>query len=53
MSNFRRAIGIRVKEVKEVFEGEVTSIAPVEAENSLQGYGKTISHVLISVKTTK
>jgi len=36
-----------------VFEGEVTSLAPVEAENSLQGYGKTISHVLISLKTTK
>jgi RuvB-like protein 1 (pontin 52) len=53
MSNFRRAIGLRVKEVKEVFEGEVTSLAPVEAENSLQGYGKTISHVLISLKTTK
>eukprot|EP00456_Euglypha_rotunda_P067682 TRINITY_DN58763_c0_g1_i1.p1 TRINITY_DN58763_c0_g1~~TRINITY_DN58763_c0_g1_i1.p1 ORF type:complete len:254 (-),score=20.27 TRINITY_DN58763_c0_g1_i1:84-845(-) len=53
MANFRRAIGLRVKEVKEVFEGEVTSLAPVEAENALAGYGKTISHVLISLKTTK
>eukprot|EP00808_Paulinella_micropora_P010303 g60333.t1 len=53
MSNFRRAIGLRVKEVKEVFEGEVTSLAPVEAESALAGYGKTISHVLVSLKTHK
>ncbi len=33
-----------MKEVKEVFEGELTSLTPVEAENALAGYGKTISH---------
>jgi len=53
MSNFRRAIGLRVKEVKEVFEGEVTALTAVEADNPLQGFGKTINQVQISLKTTK
>jgi RuvB-like protein 1 (pontin 52) len=51
--NFRRAIGLRVKETKEVYEGEVTQLAPEEMENPLGGYGKTISHVIIGLKTTK
>lgn len=53
MANFRRAIGLRIKETKEVFEGEVTSLTPVETENALAGYGKTITHVLIGLKTSK
>ena len=53
MENFRRAIGLRIKETKEVFEGEVTKLQAVEAENALAGYGKTISHVIIGLKTTK
>ena len=53
MENFRRAIGLRVKEVKEVFEGEVLEITPAETENPLGGYGKTISHVIIGLKTAK
>ena len=36
-----------------MFEGEVTTLQPVETENALQGYGKTISHVLIGLKTAK
>lgn len=51
--NFRRAIGLRIKELKEVYEGEVTSIQPEETENPLGGYGKTIAHVLIGLKTAK
>lgn len=53
MENFRRAIGIRIKESKEVYEGEVTEITPEETENPLGGYGRTISHVIIGLKTTK
>ncbi|EEB09174.1 AAA family ATPase Rvb1 [Schizosaccharomyces japonicus yFS275] len=53
MENFRRAIGLRVKETKEVYEGEVTELTPEEAENPLGGYGKTISHVLLGLKTFK
>lgn len=53
MENFRRAIGIRIKESKEVYEGEVTELNTEETENPLGGYGKTISHVIIGLKTTK
>lgn len=53
MENFRRAIGLRIKEVKEVYEGEVTELTPVETENAVAGYGKTITHVLIGLKTIK
>eukprot|EP00184_Porphyridium_aerugineum_P004137 CAMPEP_0184697012 /NCGR_PEP_ID=MMETSP0313-20130426/4138_1 /TAXON_ID=2792 /ORGANISM="Porphyridium aerugineum, Strain SAG 1380-2" /LENGTH=478 /DNA_ID=CAMNT_0027155773 /DNA_START=44 /DNA_END=1480 /DNA_ORIENTATION=- len=53
MENFRRAIGLRVKETKEVFEGEVTELSPEESPNPLGGYGKTISSVVITLKTTK
>jgi len=53
MENFRRAIGLRIKEVKEVYEGEVTELTPTETENPMGGYGKTVSHVVIGLKTTK
>jgi RuvB-like protein 1 (pontin 52) len=53
MENFRRAIGLRIKEVKEVYEGEVTEMTPTETENPLGGYGKTISHIVIGLKTAK
>ncbi|RCN26206.1 TIP49 protein [Ancylostoma caninum] len=78
MENFRRAIGLRVKEKKEVYEGEVTELTPVETLNPLGGFGgatmmliclrqllgkfqfvaapfpgKTISHVVVSLKTAK
>merc|ERR1712159_12010 len=53
LENFRRAIGLRIKETKEVYEGEVTELTPEEAENPLGGYGKTVAHVIIGLKTTK
>eukprot|EP00727_Mastigamoeba_balamuthi_P003507 m51a1_g13153 putative -like 1 (456) ;mRNA; r:23194-25393 len=53
MENFRRAIGLRIKEVKEVYEGEVTEITPEQTENPLGGYGKTIAHVVLGLKTVK
>jgi RuvB-like protein 1 len=46
-------IGLRIVEKKEVFEGELTELIPEEAENPLGGYGKTISRVKISLRTTK
>merc|ERR1712241_887302 len=51
--NFRRAIGLRIKETKEVYEGEVTELSPVETENPVGGYSKTVSHVVIGLKTAK
>jgi RuvB-like protein 1 (pontin 52) len=53
MENFRRAIGLRVRETKEVYEGEVTELTPEETENPLGGYGRTISHLLITLKAAK
>ncbi|EFA78912.1 AAA ATPase domain-containing protein [Heterostelium album PN500] len=53
MENFRRSIGLRVKETKEVYEGEVTEITPEETDNPLGGYGKTIASVVVGLKTTK
>lgn len=46
-------IGLRVKETKEVYEGEVLELTPEEAENPLGGYGKTISSVIIGLKSAK
>ncbi|KAI8618028.1 TIP49 C-terminus-domain-containing protein [Chytriomyces sp. MP71] len=53
MENFRRAIGLRIKEIKEVYEGEVTELTPEETENPLGGYAKAVSHVVIGLKTVK
>lgn len=52
MEYIRRAIGIRLKEVKEVYEGEVVELVPHETETA-SGYGKTISHVVLRLKTVK
>lgn len=53
MENFRRSIGLRIRETKEVYEGEVTELTPVESENPMGGYGKTICNVIIGLKTAK
>jgi len=52
--NFRRAIGLRIREKKEVYEGEVVELTPTETQAPLAGsYAKTISHVEVVLKTTK
>mmetsp|Transcript_4574 Transcript_4574/g.6088 ORF Transcript_4574/g.6088 Transcript_4574/m.6088 type:complete len:360 (-) Transcript_4574:57-1136(-) len=53
MEHFRRAIGLRIRESKEVYEGEVIELTVEETEDPLGGYGRTISHVVIGLKTTK
>ena len=53
MENFRRAIGLRIKENKEVWEGEVTEITPEETDDPNGGYGKTIASVTLGLKTSK
>lgn len=53
MENFRRAIGLRIRESKEVYEGEVIDLTVEETEDPLGGYGRTISHVVIGLKTSK
>lgn len=47
MENFRRAIGLRIKETKEVYEGEVTEMTPVETDSTAGGI-YTIKIVLIN-----
>eukprot|EP01062_Namystynia_karyoxenos_P066443 TRINITY_DN6035_c6_g1_i1.p1 TRINITY_DN6035_c6_g1~~TRINITY_DN6035_c6_g1_i1.p1 ORF type:complete len:490 (+),score=227.42 TRINITY_DN6035_c6_g1_i1:90-1472(+) len=53
MENFRRAIGLRIKEMKEVYEGEVTEVTPEEVENPLGGYGKSVAHVVVGLRSSK
>ena len=53
MENFRRSIGIRIKETKEVWEGEVVEITPEEVEDPHGGYGKVVQSVIVGLKTTK
>ncbi|KAG1674724.1 hypothetical protein FOA52_013559 [Chlamydomonas sp. UWO 241] len=59
MENFRRAIGLRIKENKEVYEGEVTELTPEYTEaagggaGAGAGYGKVVSHVIIGLKSVK
>ncbi|EPE36664.1 P-loop containing nucleoside triphosphate hydrolase [Glarea lozoyensis ATCC 20868] len=50
MENFRRAIGLRIRETKDVYEGEVTELTPEEAENPLGAYGRTINSLVIGMK---
>lgn len=53
MENFRRAIGLRIKENKEVYEGEVTELTPEFTESETQAYSKVVSHVILGLKTVK
>ena len=53
MEHFRRSIGLKIKETKEVYEGEVTLLSPIEMDSALLGCGKSISHVLLGLKSAK
>jgi len=53
MENCRRAIGLRIKEVKEVYEGEVVELTPEEKPDPLGGAQKVVSGVVIGLKTVK
>lgn len=50
MENFRRAIGLRIKETKEVYEGEVTELSPVETENPMGGKIGYIVKYIMEIK---
>merc|ERR1712085_83662 len=61
MENCRRSIGLRIKESKEVYEGEVIELSPEERPNPAHQAGKSgkdvpetiVSNVLIGLKTVK
>ena len=45
--------GLRIKENKEVYEGEVTELTPEETEAPGGGFQKAISHVVIGLRTVR
>lgn len=49
MENFRRSIGLRIREMKEVYEGEIFELKPIESSMT----NKSISQISIGLKTTK
>ena len=49
----RQAIGLKIREIKEVYEGQVMQYDVVEQEDPLSGYTKTISNVLLTLKSQK
>lgn len=49
MENFRRSIGLRIKETKEVWEGEVTELRPEEKEDPHGGYSYNFKKIIIKV----
>lgn len=51
--NFRRAIGLRIKETKEVWEGEVVELRPEETEDPAGGFAKVVSSVIVTLRTAK
>ena len=55
MENFRRSIGLRIREIKEVYEGEIFELKPIEnANNNTMNNNKpSISQISIGLKTTK
>jgi len=53
MENCRRAIGLRIKETKEVYEGEVTELIPDEKPDPSGAGVRVVSYVTISLKTSK
>merc|ERR1711871_64422 len=53
MENCRRAIGIRIKETKEVYEGEVTELTPEERPDPNGTNGKKVVSVMVGLKTAK
>lgn len=51
--NFRRAIGLRIKESKEVWEGEVAELRPEETEDPTGGFAKVVNAVVVTLRTAK
>jgi RuvB-like protein 1 (pontin 52) len=54
MENCRRSIGLRIKETKEVYEGEVVDYQVEEKPDMTNAsYGKVVSSVTLTLKTAK
>ncbi|KRZ89362.1 RuvB-like 1 [Trichinella sp. T8] len=53
MENIRRCIGLRVREVKDIYEGEVTEITPVESDHAMSSYETRLTNLTVGLRTTK
>ena len=53
LENFRRAIVVRIKENKEVWESQLIGITQEETDDPNGGYGKIIASVALGLKTSK
>eukprot|EP01084_Bolivina_argentea_P120130 212938_1 len=56
MENFRRSIGLRIREIKEVYEGEIFELKPIESQSNISNSNDnkpSISQICIGLKTTK
>jgi RuvB-like protein 1 len=53
VKNLHNFQGLRIKEIKDVYEGVVKELKAEETEDPLGGYGKTIKFVLITLRTIK
>ncbi|KAL0230259.1 hypothetical protein PCE1_003820 [Barthelona sp. PCE] len=51
--HMRRAIGLKIREVKEVYEGEVTAIEVKETDSTNEKFGKAVECVFVQLRTTK
>jgi len=53
MENFRRSIGVRMKETKDVWEGEVVELKTEESEDPHAAGQKIVNSVIVTLKTSK
>lgn len=53
MESMRKAIGLRMREVKEVYEGEVTELSAEESESPHGGFRKVLSGVTLTLRAGK
>eukprot|EP00834_Sanchytrium_tribonematis_P007362 NODE_654_length_4980_cov_0.656833.p2 type:complete len:434 gc:universal NODE_654_length_4980_cov_0.656833:700-2001(+) len=49
----RQSIAIKIKEIKQVYEGQLTQYDVIEDTDPLNGYSKIISHLQITLKSQK
>ncbi|KAF7680994.1 RuvB-like protein 1 [Astathelohania contejeani] len=49
----RRSILIRIREVKDVYEGEVVDLQIFEQEDPLKGYTKSVKEIVIALRSSK
>ncbi|KAG5858555.1 TIP49 P-loop domain-containing protein [Encephalitozoon hellem] len=49
----RRSILVRMRELKDVYEGEIVELRIVDEENPLNSYSKKVKEIFITLKTSK